>query len=117
MEKLHPRHEAFCQNYLLDPNSTRAAGRAGYSRRTARQAAWRLLGRDDIKARLAELRGQVCLDADSIVSKLEAVYQRSLEVNQCAAANRAVELQARMAGLTTGRKMAAGTEDGQDPEK
>jgi phage terminase small subunit len=101
--ELQQRHEAFCQNYLLEPNAGRAARLAGYSPRTARQAGCRLLARGDIVRRLGQLRAELarqhCLDADSLMSKLEAVYRKAMEGRNYAAANRAVDLQARIAGL------------------
>lgn len=103
MQSLKRRQEMFCQHYLLDPNGARAARAAGYADSTARRQATRLLARDDVHHRLSEMRRELarryCLDADVLMAKLEAVYQRALEAGQCYAASRAVELQARLAGL------------------
>lgn len=49
------RHEQFCQEYIIDFNGTRAATDAGFSKRTARSQAQRLLTNVDIQARIAEL--------------------------------------------------------------
>ena len=43
MQKLTPKQEAFVREYLVDLNATRAAIRAGYSPKTAREQASRLL--------------------------------------------------------------------------
>lgn len=43
MQKLTPKQEAFVREYLVDLNATQAAIRAGYSPKTAREQASRLL--------------------------------------------------------------------------
>jgi phage terminase small subunit len=57
--KLTPKQERFCQEYLVDLNSTRAAIRAGYSIRTACSIGWENLRKPEISevinARLKEL--------------------------------------------------------------
>lgn len=50
------RRETFCREYLVDFNGTRAAVAAGYSKRSARQQASRMLTEPNIQARLDELR-------------------------------------------------------------
>jgi hypothetical protein len=105
MELTNRRHEDFCRNYALVPNGHRAARMCGYSDRTARQQASRLLHRPDISARIAELRAETsrrnCLDADALFGKLEAVYSMCISFGRFAQAVRAVEAQARLAGYLT----------------
>ena len=43
MAKLTAKQQRFCDEYLIDLNATQAAIRAGYSPKTAAQAAARLL--------------------------------------------------------------------------
>jgi phage terminase small subunit len=50
------RAKRFCQEYMNDSNGTQAAIRAGYSAKSAHVSASRLLCRDKVKARIAELR-------------------------------------------------------------
>lgn len=52
------KQAAFVHEYLIDGNATEAAIRAGYSKKTARQQASRLLTIVDIKAAIAEHRGE-----------------------------------------------------------
>ena len=99
------KHDKFCQEFVKDLNATQAAIRAGYSYRTARQQGSRLLTNADIQSRIAELRAGIGernrIDADNIIAKLEAVFQGSLTDKRYSAANRAAELQGKLAGLFT----------------
>ena len=55
-EVLNPRHARFAQEYLIDLNGAQAAIRAGFSKRTARSAAARLLTNADIRAAIDEAK-------------------------------------------------------------
>ncbi len=98
----NPRHEAFCQHFVLLGNASYAAIDAGYARPSARNQGYRLMRRPAIRARIAEIRRVLarayCLDAEVLLGKLEAIYQRANEHHFFHAAARAVELQARIAG-------------------
>lgn len=54
MTELTDREQRFVSEYLVDLNATQAAIRAGYSEKTARQQASRLLTKDDVVAAIAE---------------------------------------------------------------
>ena len=75
------KHEKFCQEYVKDGVGSRAY-RAAYGSDVggADQAASRLLKRDDIQARLTELRSEVAqrneITVDSLVQKYEYIYER-----------------------------------------
>jgi len=56
--KLSPKQEQFCLEYLIDLNATQAAIRAGYSEKTARQAAARLLSNVNIENRIVGLKNK-----------------------------------------------------------
>lgn len=58
-KKLTPKQEKFCQEYVVDLNSARAAVRAGYSPKNADVTGPRLLVNVGIKARLKELQQEV----------------------------------------------------------
>ena len=49
LSTLKPRERLFCEHYCSKGNATEAARLAGWSRRSAYQAGYRLLQRDDIK--------------------------------------------------------------------
>ena len=99
---MSPRHEAFCQHFVLLGNAADAAAQAGYASEWARNQGYRLMRQPRIQARVAEIRSGLarayCLDAQVLLGKLEAVYQRANENHFFHAAARAVELQARIAG-------------------
>lgn len=53
--KLSKKLEKFCTEYAVDHNGSRAAAEAGWNENTAASAASRLLKREEIRARIAEL--------------------------------------------------------------
>ena len=52
------RKELFAKEYLIDLNATQAAIRAGYSEKTAKQQACRLLAREDVQAAIQKEMGK-----------------------------------------------------------
>ena len=82
-------------------NAPAAAAEAGYNPKWARNQGYRLARQPVIRARIADIRSMLsrdyCLDADVLLGKLEAVYQRAHENHHFHAAARAVEIQARIA--------------------
>ncbi len=99
-KSLSPRHEAFCQHYVLCGNATVAALNAGYSPLSVRNQGYRLTRRADTRARIADIRRGLarayCLDAEVLLGKLEAIYQCANERRNFHAATHAVDLQARI---------------------
>lgn len=59
------KQEAFCREYLIDYNATQAAIRAGYSEKTARSIANKMLTNADVKKRLSELKQHHDLDYEN----------------------------------------------------
>jgi hypothetical protein len=106
-QPLTARQEAFCLAYLTVPYGARAAIIAGYAPSGARVEASRLLTNANIVARIAELRGEIakhhCANAEAALVKLEAICARAMEQGHYYTAVRAVELQARIAGLLSPR--------------
>lgn len=76
---MNARQKRFCDEYLIDCNATQAAIRAGYSKKTAKVIAARLLTYVDVKARidkeLAKIRGKKIADAQEVVEFLTAVMR------------------------------------------
>lgn len=56
--KLTPKQDRFCQEYLIDLNATQAAIRAGYSEKTANVIASENLAKPYLQARIAELKAK-----------------------------------------------------------
>lgn len=71
---LTPKQQAFCREYLIDLNATQAAIRAGYSEKTARSQAQRMLTNVDIQTELKELMEirakRAEIDADTVLAEL-----------------------------------------------
>jgi len=96
------RQERFCHFYLRCANAAEAAVEAGYAERSARNQAYRLLHTRRIRARLTDLQTETALHAcsglDSMLAKLQNVYERAIEARHFYAAARAVEIQSRLLG-------------------
>ncbi|MCH8949038.1 MAG: terminase small subunit, partial [Chloroflexi bacterium] len=92
---------------MLWGNATVAAKLAGYARGSSRNQGYRLTRQPRIQARIAELRRGLAraygLDAEVLVGKLEALYQRAVDDHNFHAAARCVEIQSPMAGPPYGR--------------
>ncbi len=105
------RQENFCHAYIVAGNATKAAINAGYSERSARQQASRLLTNANIVERIAALRADLGLrnriDRDTVMAKLEAAYRGAMTAHTYLTAVRAAEAQARLAGLFPDRPRAA----------
>lgn len=74
MARLTAKQQRFCDEYLIDLNATQAAIRAGYSPRTAEQAASRLLTivkvSDEIAREMAERSKRTGINQDRVVKEL-----------------------------------------------
>lgn len=72
--ELTPQQEAFCREYIIDLNGTKAAIRAGYSEATAANQASRLLGKDEIKRFIQKLLDKrakrTALTADEVIGDI-----------------------------------------------
>jgi phage terminase small subunit len=82
MNTLNEKQKAFCREYILDFNQTKAAIRAGYSKRSADRIGSRLMRKDEVKAYVAELK-QIAADKAEItpewvLSKLRRVVEMGL---------------------------------------
>lgn len=71
---LTPKQEQFCREYIVDLNATQAAIRAGYSEKTAREQASRLLSKVNVGTRIQSLMNarakRVEVNADTILREL-----------------------------------------------
>lgn len=111
----NPKHEAFAQQLIIGQKHGWTQGaaysRAGYSAegKTAEVNASRLLSnaKNGIAARVAELAGAGARRAEvttaSLLEKLDRVYDGASAAAQYSAAGRAVETQAKIAGITVDR--------------
>lgn len=74
---LNDKQERFCDEYVVDLNGRQAAIRAGYSTNTAKETAYELLQKPDIKERIAELQAEITernkLKADQVINELRSL--------------------------------------------
>jgi len=74
MTKLTDKQELFAREFIKDLNATQAVIRAGFSKKSARNQACRLMTNDDILNRIAELKAErndrVRVDADYVLHRL-----------------------------------------------
>lgn len=78
MTELKPKHERFCQEYIIDYHGTNAAIRAGYEEKNARKQASRLLTNADILARIREIQQEqvkrLAVSQDYVITQLIDTY-------------------------------------------
>ena len=70
-EKLNPKQERFAIEYIKDMNNTKAAERAGYSKKSAYMHGCRLINNDKVRKRVAELESEVKNDAIATAQEVE----------------------------------------------
>ena len=128
MKRLKTRQERFCERFVELGNASAAAKAAGYLPASARNTGYRLLRDPRIISRIgaiqAEMADQHCRQVDILLGKLETVFRRALDDHQFSAAARAVELQAKLAGLgerpqvrAPARREKAAVEPADDPNE
>lgn len=108
--EITPRQEAFCMNYATIgsktyPNGRKSAVAAGYSEKSAHISASKLLKRDDIRERIAEIQNEFSesnnITVDKVLNDLEHVKLSAIEGRQLAVARGCVELQGRYLAMFT----------------
>ena len=96
---------AFCREYIIDNDGTKAAIRAGYSAKTADQQASRLLTKVKIKQEIsrlqAEIREEVGYTVAQCQQELEQARLLAITNNQPSAAVSAITTKARLFGMLT----------------
>ena len=101
------RQRLFCLLYARGGNGRAAAEGAGYSPRTARQQASRLLTYADIRETIADLRAEIeeqnGIARAELIARLDYVYLRAMTRGEYHPAIRAVEAQAKLSGLLSAR--------------
>lgn len=73
------KQKRFCDEYLIDCNATRAAIRAGYSEKTAKQIGQRMLTNVDLKTyideQLKKIHNEKTADAQEVLEYLTSVMR------------------------------------------
>ena len=65
---INDKQKAFCREYVVDNNATKALVRAGYSPKGASVAACKMLALPKVKAYLNEIRGELISDRQRIIN-------------------------------------------------
>ncbi len=76
MKPLKPKHQKFCDEYLINPEGTGAAVRAGYSANNANKVAFELLQRDDVKQYLEEKRKRLSVKTEITRARVLREYAK-----------------------------------------
>lgn len=91
-----PKEAAFVTEYLCDKNGAAAAVRAGYSERSAKEAAYKLLQKPHIKAAidkaLKEQQKRTLIAADQVLLDINALADKAAKAGEFHAAIRGKEL-------------------------
>ncbi len=100
---LTPRMRRFCEQYMILPTAKAAVIKAGYSEKGATVTAAKLMKRPEVQEYIAKLEAEAKernnIDQDELIGRLRTTYKNAEEAGQFTACNRAVELEAKMAGL------------------
>jgi phage terminase small subunit len=100
---MNTKEARFMAEYLIDGNATRAAIRAGYSKRSASQLGYRLLRKDHIGKAIAAARAQVAKKAEvtarGVLSDVQRVFELAVQAGQYSAALKAQDLLGRHLGM------------------
>lgn len=82
-KNITPRQENFCREYVIDFKGSQAAIRAGYSKKTAKEQASRLLTKANIQEFVAKLKKEKnkrqILSADEVLAKVCKIASDKLE--------------------------------------
>jgi phage terminase small subunit len=79
MDKLTPKQEIFCREYIIDLNAAQAAIRAGYSHKTARQIATQLLSKLYIQKQIRSLMDKRAKKLDITAEYVLGTIQETIE--------------------------------------
>jgi phage terminase small subunit len=80
--KLTDQKKVFCEEYLLHLNGTKATEAAGYSKKAAKQQAYKLLGEEAVQEYIQQLMAErserTQAESDEVINELSAVAFTSL---------------------------------------
>lgn len=95
------KKRAFIEEYLIDFNGNQAAIRAGYSKRTARSQAHRLLTNADIQAAIEKRINELSMSADEVIIRLTNIARNGLKSSRLRSSDvmKALELIGKHKGL------------------
>lgn len=102
-KKLTAKQEAFCKEYLIDYNGTRAAIKAGYSKNNATSQAYDNTMKPYIQEYMTKLRKKrdkrTQVDADWVINQITQVAILAKKEGDYSAANGSLKLLAKHVGI------------------
>lgn len=120
------KQRRFIEEFLKDRNATKAAERAGYSKKTARNQGSRLLAKDDIwsaiQKKLEAQLQRVSVDADAVLLELARIAQCDISkaFNEDGSLKPLhdipVDVRRAIAGVETVEVLGSGGDDGEEGE-
>jgi phage terminase small subunit len=103
---MNAKEARFVAEFLIDGNATRAAMRAGYSERSARELGYRLLKKDHIRKAiddgLARVAEKAEVTANGVLRDIRRVFEMAVLAGQYSAALKAQDLLGRHLGMWDG---------------
>ena len=85
-DKLSPKQERFCREYVIDFNGTQAAIRAGYSKKTANEQSAQNLAKLSIQAFIQSLQAkqneELEITAQYLTERIKEVGERCMQAEQ-----------------------------------
>lgn len=75
---LNEKQKRFIEEYLLDMNATKAAERAGYSKKTAYAIGWNNLRKPEIRAAIDRRLDEISLTAKETIKEISAIAKGNL---------------------------------------
>lgn len=79
MSKLTPKQQRFVEEYTVDCNGAQAAVRAGYSKKTAKEQASRLLTNVNVKEAIQKRLSEMAMEADEALKRLADIARGSVD--------------------------------------
>ena len=96
MKKLNPKQKRFCEEYIIDLNASAAAVRAGYTEKSARVTASKMLTNANIEAYIQSLSAKhtekTGITADWVLNGIKELTDRLLKMDDPKAAFKGYEL-------------------------
>lgn len=101
--KLTKKQQIFVEEYVKDPNATKAAKKAKYSEKTAKEMGYENLTKPHVAAAVSEKMESIYekIDEKWIIENIHKVMVKAFEAGKLADANKALEMLAKWKALLT----------------
>lgn len=121
MQELQPKQKRFCEEYVIDLNATQAAIRAGYSQRSAKEIAARLLTKDNVQIEVQMLMDKIsektAITAATVLKRINRIADVAEKEKEYQAALKANELLGKHLKMFTDKTEITGADGGAIEQK